>query len=209
MTDGCESLVNLPMKDGELTRVTISKAADASAGPGRALSDEAGALLTDALTPESFLDLLIAAGRHVDAETFLARVLPKREAVWWAAQCVRLAVGPEPKPEVAEALRAAEEWAAVPGDANRRKAFTAAEAAGLGHPAGCTALAAFLSGGSLAPPKLPDVPPADHLTADCVASALQIAAVLNDPAKAPDHHRAFLDVGLDVARGKDRWKDRL
>ena len=100
----------------------------------------------------------------------------------------------------------------VGGRPRRRQppqAFPAAEAAGLGHPAGCTALAAFLSGGSLAPPKLPDVPPADHLTADCVASALQIAAVLNDPAKAPDHHRAFLDVGLDVARGKNRWKDRL
>lgn len=195
------------MNDGELTRLTVEKAADACRG--RELSPEAGTVLTETITPEAYLDLLIAGSRHPDAEAFLAHALPKREAVWWSAQCVRLAVGPEPNPSAAEAIRAAEEWVAVPGDLNRRKALPAAEAADIAHPAGCTALAAYFSGGSLAPSHLPAVPPADHLTAHCVAAAIRIAAALPDPKEAADAHRAFLEIGLDVARGKNRWKDRL
>jgi hypothetical protein len=199
------------MAAGELKRVAAATAAEVAEGRGRApaLSDEARALLEPGLTPGAYLDRLTGAGHLADAELFLAHALPKREAVWWGCRCARRAAGPEPPAEAAAALAAAEAWAAAPGDVNRRKTYPAAEAAGFGHPAGCVALAVFLSGGSIAPPGLAPVPPAEHLTGDCVASALKIAAVLNDPATAPEAHRAFLEIGLAVARGEVRWKENL
>jgi hypothetical protein len=195
------------MPDDDLRLVTAEPAAEVCAG--RKLSDEARAILTEGLSTRAYLNVLTAAALVADAETVLAHALPKREAVWWACQCVRRAVGGDPEPAVGAALQAAEAWAAAPGDVNRRRAYPAAEAVGFGHPAGSTALAAFLSGGSLAPPNLPAVPPADHLTGDLVASSVQLAALLNDPVRAPDEHRALLEIGMDVARGKSRWKDNL
>jgi hypothetical protein len=195
------------MRDGdEFPRMTVATAAEAC--QGRTLSPEAAALLADGQTLRAYLDALAAAGHFSDAEVLLAHCLPRREAVWWACQCVRAATGPGPAPEVEAAIRAAETWAAAPGDLNRRRAYPVAEAVGFGHPAGGVALAAFFSGGSLAPPELPAVPPADHLTGDTVAAAVQIAA-LTDPARSPERHRSFLELGLDVARGKSRWKDNL
>lgn len=176
---------------------------------GRSLSEAARPLLADGLSPRVYLEALIGAGLLADAEVVMAHALPKREAVWWACRCVRRAVGPEPAAEVAEALRAAETWSAAPGEVNRRKAYPAAEAAGFGHPAGCVAVAAYFSGGSLSLPQLTEVPPAPHLTGDLVASALMLAAVLGDPAAAAEAHRAFLDLGWAVARGDDRWSANL
>jgi len=195
------------MGDADLIRIEERTASEVCRK--YAPSAEAVALLADGPTPRAFLDRLIAGEHFADAEAFLAHALSKREAVWWACQCVRHVIGPEPPPKVAEALKVAEEWATVPGDENRRKAMPAAEAVGFDHPAGCVALAAFLSGGSLAPPTLEEVPPADHLTATAVAGAVQMAAVLSEPANAPEKHRRLLKLGIDVARGVNRWKEVL
>src|SRR4051812_45310941 len=98
------------------------------------LSDEAAAVPVDGVSPRAFVDRLTSAGLFDDAETFLGYALPKREAVWWACLCTREAVGPDPKPPAAAALKAAEAWVADPSDANRRAAQAAADAVGLGHP---------------------------------------------------------------------------
>jgi hypothetical protein len=195
------------MPDSELVRVTAETAAKVCAG--RTLSDEARALLTEGLTPRAYLAELTAAGYLTDAETVLAHALPKREAVWWACQCVRKAIGSESDPKATAALTAAEAWTASPGDVNRRRTYDVAEAVGFDHPAGCAALAAYFSGGSLAPPQLPPAPPADHLTGDCVSYALRLAALIGGPLEATRKHQAFVEIGLDVARGKNRWKDNL
>jgi hypothetical protein len=191
----------------DLTRITARLASEVARD--KPLSPEAVALLDPTVVPRIYLDRLREAGLHLDLITFLAHALPKREAVWWGCRCVQIAVGPEPKPEVVAALKAAETWTASPGDVNRRKTFPAAEAVGFAHPAGSIAVAAFFSGGSLAPPNLKEVPPADHLTGLCVASAIQSAAVMNEPAKAIETYQGFIEIGLEVARGKDRWKDNL
>ena len=47
----------------------------------------------------------------------------------------------------------------APSDETRRAAFAAAEKAGLGHARRLRGVAAFLSGGSLAPPDVAEVPP--------------------------------------------------
>ena len=170
------------------------------------LSEEAGKLFKPDLPARKFLDTLIAGQHQLDAVRFLAHALPKREAVWWACVCARqVSDGKEP-PAFKAALAAAEKWAADPSEENRRAAMPAAEAAELATPAGCAAMAAFWSGGSLAPPQNPVVPPADHLSGHGAASSVLLSAVRSEPEKAPDKYKKFLTAGLDVARGANRWK---
>ncbi len=169
------------------------------------LGDEARALLRDGLAPADYLALLEARGFRADGVRFLASALPKREALWWACECLRPSAGAAPAQAVA--LQAVERYVRQPTDSNRRAAFTAAEAAGMDTPAGCAGLAAFMSGGSLAPADLPPVPPPDHLTAVSVANAVVIAAVAPKPLEAPANYARFLALGRAVAEGGSRWPD--
>src|ERR1035437_1844565 len=116
------------------------------------LTYEAAALVRAALHPRDYLALLIDKALFADAVRFLAHALPKREAVWWGWFCARRAAGQNPLPKIKAALDAAEKWIAQPNEEKRRDAMAAAQVAGFGTAAGCAALAAFLSGGSLAPP---------------------------------------------------------
>jgi Family of unknown function (DUF6931) len=63
------------------------------------------------------------------------------------------------------------------------------------------AVAAFWSGGSMAPPDLPAVPPAPHLTGVAVAGAVSLAAVRSDPSLADDKRRRYIEIALDIANG--------
>jgi hypothetical protein len=170
------------------------------------LGEEAKKLLRDAMTPAQFLDALIEKQQFPDAVRFLAHALPKREGVWWACLCSRSVAGSSPPPKIAAALQTAEKWVMDPSEENRRAGMPAAEAAELKTPAGCAAMAAFWSGGSLAPPNVPVVPPGEYLTAHGVAGAVMLAAVQSEPEKAPDKYRKFLAQGLEVAKGTQRWK---
>jgi hypothetical protein len=191
------------MSHDVLERAGLTQAAALKAG----LGGEAAALSRPGLTPRQYLDALASAGRWPEAVGFLAWALPRREAVWWACQCVRQALPPGEAGPARAALEAAERWAAAPTDENRRAAFAAAEAADFGTPAGCLGAAAFWSGGSMAPPKLPPVPPAEHLMPGAVVNAVQLAAVCRGPEKAAEKYRTFLALAADVAAGKNRWKD--
>ena len=82
----------------------------------------------------------------------------------------------------------------------------AAEAAGFGTPASTAALAAYWSGGSLAPPDAKPVPPGEHMTAEAAAGAILLAAIKPDPQQGLEKCRQFLTLGMDVARGTNRWK---
>jgi hypothetical protein len=187
------------------------------------LSDEARALLRPEWPSRPYLEALVAAGHLVDAIRFLAWALPRREAVWWACQCIRAAnptvaasgslagsqptTGPVVATEDAAALVAAEKWSSSATEDHRRAAFAAAEAAKFETPAALAALAAFWSGGSLAPPKLPVVPPAEKLCPEAIGNAVILAGVLHEPEKADEKYRAFLQLGQDVAAGGNRWKE--
>jgi hypothetical protein len=193
------------MSNGTLARVAAKTAAEVCTHCP--LDDAAKKLLRPEWTPAQYLASLMESHLEMDAIRFLAHALPKREAVWWACLCVRSVHGPTPPAATAAALQAAEKWVADPSEDHRRAAMAAADAVGLADPAGCAAAAGFWSGGSLAPPNAPVVPPGEHLTAHGVAGAVLLAAVLTEPAKAPDKHRAFLKLGLDVAGGANRWKE--
>ena len=171
------------------------------------LGEEARGLLAEGMTSRQYLDQLIERQLNADAVQFLAHALPKREAVWWAGLCVGEILGPEPPPAAIAALDAAKAWVIDPKDEKRRATFPAAEAADVGTPAGCTAAAAYFSGGSLAPANLPAVAPAEHLTAHLVASALTLAAVIQEPEKAAEKYASFLRIGLEVASGQQAWPE--
>ena len=115
-----------------------------------------------------------------DAVRFLAHALPKREAVWWAWVCARAGGRREP---AAEDQGRAGRHREMDRPAHRRE-----PAGGHGRgrkgrmvrAAGCAGLAAFFSGGSLAPPDAP-VPPGEFLTAKAVSGAVIFAAVAKEP----------------------------
>jgi uncharacterized protein DUF6931 len=155
--------------------------------------------------PREFISILSKRGMFPEAVRFLAFALPKRECVWWAWVCARKASGAEPAPSIRAALEATERWIVKPTDAHRREAMKAAEAADLGTPAGCAALAVFFTGGSMAPPNVPAVAPGEFSTAKAVTGTIILAAVSAEPARAADKFREYLKLGLEVAERITLW----
>jgi hypothetical protein len=172
------------------------------------LGEEAMALLRPDLHPLDFVALLMEKALFPDAVRFVAHALPKREAVWWGWVCARRAAGENPPPKIKAALDATERWIAQPSDDNRRSAMAAAEKAELRTAAGCAGLAAFFSGGSLAPPDAPAVPPGEFLAAKAVAGAVIFAAVAKEPEKAPEKFRSFVAQGVEVTTRVKLWEPR-
>ena len=169
------------------------------------LGEEAKKLLAEDLSPRRYVEIVAEKKLFRDAVAFLASALPKREAVWWACCCARVVAGAKPAETQARAVEAAEKWVVAPTDENRRAAMPAAEAAKVATPAGCAAVAAFFSGGSIAPADVNPVPPPDGLTAQMVTGAVCGAAVLAEPEKAPDKFRQFLTIGMEIAEGRNLW----
>ena len=172
------------------------------------LGEEAMALLRPDLHPLDFVALLMEKALFPDAVRFVAHALPKREAVWWGWVCARRAAGENPPPKIKAALDTTERWIAQPNEDNRRLAMAAAEKAELGTAAGCAGLAAFFSGGSLAPPDAPPVPPGEFLAAKAVAGAVIFAAVAKEPEKAPEKFRSFVAQGVEVTTRLKLWASR-
>ncbi len=160
------------------------------------LGEDAKALLKDEHTPRQFLELLIGKELYLDAIRLLAYVLPKREAVGWGCLCVRHSLGTEDASKISETHVAVERWVSNPDEGNRRAAKIAADKEGLESPSASLALAAFFSGGSIAPANLEPVAPADHLTPQFVAGTIIVSALKNQPEKAPEKYRVFLQKGM-------------
>jgi hypothetical protein len=154
-----------------------------------------------ALSPAAFLDRLCGEGLAIDAIRFMAHGLPSREAVWWACLAAR-PVADTISAEETSAIEAAEAWVYRPDEEHRRTAMVAAEAVGNNEsPARWAATAAAWSGGSLAPPEAPVVPPGETLTAQAVAGAVLLAAIRREPERAPERHRRAVAQAVDIARG--------
>ncbi len=169
-------------------------------------SDPARALLAEHPTPGGFFAALREAELYADALRFAAHYLPKRQAVWWGLLCVWETLRPAPTQTLALAMQAAMNWVCDPNDENRRATQAAAKAAGLATPAGQVALAAFLSGGSLAPVDMPEVQPRPFDTAQNVASAVLLASRKAGPPKTGDLQRLFIKLAGDVAARDVTWE---
>ena len=164
------------------------------------LGEAAEALLRDDASPQEYYEALIAADLPVEAAKFLAFCLPKREATWWACLCARAVLPAKPEPSQLSALTAAEAWVFKPNEENRQAALEQGTEGGSSA-AAMAANAAAWSGGSLVPPDLEAVPPADELTGQAVGGTFVKAAYGGDPSETPQRIRLFLAQGCDIAQG--------
>ena len=96
------------------------------------------------------------------------------------------------------AIQATQTWLDDPSDGNRRKAHNAAEAVGLDQPAGCVAMAAFFSEGSLVPAELQPVAAPPQAAPISAACAIILAAVIQNPENAADRYKSFLQLGHET-----------
>jgi Inner membrane component of T3SS, cytoplasmic domain len=159
-------------------------------------------LLSQEMTVAQFAELLMSREQYLDAIRLVAHALAKRSAVEWACRCVRLVSGDDLAPAESAALTAAEAWIADPTEEHRREAGQAAEATKQAA-AGWAAMAAFWSGGSMAPPQAPVVPPGPTLTAHAAGGAVMLAAVARQPEKAPEKYGQFVQIARELMAKPD------
>lgn len=182
-----------------MPKLRFARAAEAVAGLD--LSAEAKALFAPNAPTSVYLKALIDAELYADAIRLLGMALPRREAVWWGCLAARGALPAEPAPADGAALEAAETWVFRPTEENRRACFAPAEAMNFETACANAAMAAFWSGGSLAPPDAAVVvPPGDGLTGTAAAAAVLLAAAAV-PKEIKARHRASLGQALDIANG--------
>jgi hypothetical protein len=163
------------------------------------LEDTALALIQPGHKPLDYLKQLLAHELFTDAVRFWSLALPVQSGVLWASSCVRDALADQAAPQDLAALDAADQWALEPNEKNRRAAEAAAEATKFEGAAGWVALAAFWSGGSMAPAGLPEVPPAEGLAAKGIAGALMMAATSGPPQEVISRYRKFLEQGIQIS----------
>jgi hypothetical protein len=165
------------------------------------LGDAGGLPEAGAAQPAAYFEQLRGAGRLADAARFLAHALPRLEAVAWAARTTRDLPPPNGKADRADelALRAALFWVGDPTEHRRQAAYNAAMACSEPSPERLAALAAFFSGGSIAPPELQPVPAPREGVHRCASGAVLLAA-----ARSADMNGALakaLDAGVALAAG--------
>ena len=66
-----------------------------------ALPEDAGALAQPDMQGNAFIDALSRSGRQPDGIRALAHALPARDAIAWAADCLRGAASPDKPAEIA------------------------------------------------------------------------------------------------------------
>jgi hypothetical protein len=152
----------------------------------------------DDIEPLAFARALSASPRPSDAILFISHLLPRREAVWWAAQCVRALIGESPADE---ALRTAEAWVRTPEDDKRNAALLAANDSDRRKPTTWLAFAVGWSGGSMVPPDQTPMPPPAGACAMAASSAIMLAVAAGDPRAIMDRIGACAEAGVRFASG--------
>jgi hypothetical protein len=126
--------------------------------------------------PLDYLRALAKGSTPDDALAFCAYLLPRREAVWWASQCVRALLATPTHSDEA-ALRAAEAWVYEPEEDKRQVALEIGRTADRNAATTWVARAAAWSGGSLLGGDRGGPPAPPQMTAQAVRIALQVALV--------------------------------
>lgn len=174
----------------EITAAQIAERCD--------LEPAARALLAPELSADDYLAQLISAERWLDAVKFLAQSLPKRDAIRWGVEMLRLTAPPAASDvQIFDHL---EQWCDEPNDARRRAIMTLAERNQFQSPAAWLAAAAFWSEGSMLAPDLPEVPADAGLTGRTIGTALTAAAWIAAPRQPETVWRTYLQHGNNVRR---------
>jgi hypothetical protein len=164
------------------------------------LSAEGRAFLLPTLSPQGFLALLVDAGQIGDAVRFLAFALPIREGVWWACVVVHGNLG-QPGESEALCLDRSVSWVYEPTDSRRRACMAAAESANFDGAPAYAALAAFWSGGSMAPQNMPDALPDPKLGPIGVGASVLLSITAGDPKLLNERFKTAIVRGVDIANG--------
>ncbi len=155
-------------------------------------------------TVQGYYQGLIRQDLHSQAADYVAQALPRWEAVTWAARTVtRLALSDAQAPGAT--LRAVLQWIRDPGETRRRAAFAAAQSIEATTPEYLLAMAAFYSGGSVAPEGCePIQPPRDAAGRFCAGAVKLAVARSADLPKAYQVSFSLLDTLLELdAREQD------
>ena len=173
----------------------------------RAIPDpDALALVSQGDSPDKIIDGWVEKSHAPSAIRLIAHALPIREAVWWAWLCARAAAGAKPPASVIASLEATKTWIAEPTDPHRRAALDAAEVAGIGTPAGCAGLAAFLCGDTLGPAEAPPAPPGEYAAAKAIGGSINLAAVADVRTDVGARYAEFVRQGLELAERTKLWE---
>jgi hypothetical protein len=154
----------------------------------------------DESAPLDYARALLTSPRPSEAIVFIAHLLPRREAVWWAIQCVRAMLGASAEDG---ALRAADGWVRTPEEDSRRAALAAFTAGDQKAPTTWLAFAAGWSGGSITPPESDPLPAPPSACAMGVNTAVMLAACAGDPLGVVDRLKACAETGIRFAEGGD------
>lgn len=156
----------------------------------------------DAKPPIPFAEKLLAGKTPEDAVTFCAYMLPRREAVWWACQCLRVLQSDFADAEQ-ENLRLAEEWVRNPDEANRVMALRTGMGADKSAPATWLALAVAWSGGSMVENEEYPVPPPPELTAKSANAAILSALAFTPASDRAGKLKACVEACIRFANGEE------
>jgi hypothetical protein len=159
------------------------------------LSAPAQALVREDSTPASYLDSLEKEKLYQDALKFLAHKMPVDAGVKWACASIRELQSPEKKQQKNQPLEASEQWTKTPGDQTRWAAKKAADNSDMRGPAKLVANAVFLSGGSIAGPGAPEIPPPRGAAQKLIAGSVQIAVVSYTPEKSDERYKRAIAMG--------------
>jgi hypothetical protein len=152
----------------------------------------------DEAAPLDHVRRLLASKRSVDAILFMAHLLPRREAVWWARQCVGAILGPSGEDE---ALRAAEAWVRAPDEEKRRAALDIGNARDPRAPSTWLARAVGWSGGSRSALEHKPMPPQPSACARAANAAIILAITAQEPIAIRPWIRACVQAGISFAEG--------
>ena len=147
-----------------------------------------------------FVDRLASDQKFPDAVKVLANALTKSAAVAWAYGCVRDCFNGAISDAQKGALQAVETWLRDPSEVNRRACFKAAETVGFNTAAGCLAVAAFGTSGSLGPENVPAVPPPDGFAAHMASGAVMLGLTQRPPQDAVSGYQDFIRRGKSIAQ---------
>jgi pSer/pThr/pTyr-binding forkhead associated (FHA) protein len=166
------------------------------------LEDEPRVFLLPEHSPLEFFDLLIKKSQLLDAIRLLAVWLAPRHAIHWALTCVNELSSDDLAKGEQGALLAVNKWLEEPTEEHRREAMKLAEITEFESAAGWVAGAVFWSGGSIAPPDLPEVPPDESLVAKAVTTSLLMLATQGDPEKINQSYFEIVERGCGLVTGK-------
>lgn len=150
-------------------------------------------------SPPAFLRALAASATPEDGIAFCAYALDRREAVWWASQCLRRL---PPAPFVPDAaIEAAEAWVHEPREERRLAALRLGTEGDRRLPTTWLALAAGWSGGNIAPAGMGVSHPEPHFTARAARVAILSALARVTARDRRTQLGHCLDGGLQLMRG--------